>query len=406
MLKQKDTRRRFKTFFIVGLFLTFATFLASLAFLNFYVLESQESKNTLQVDKPAPFLLNCDANYLTPLPVTTGVVVPIYMRTFARMLPLEEQIKYLVYEQLIRNHSNLFPYNYLVASGKIQRFYCDKNDFVFKGLEGLPKGAVVIGVLDFNEKTQDALKQLVDEYKLSRLLQGKIEYTQKEEARKVPVLRLDGECRFDICEGIKLYENGLALREYTVKLLKVEYPKEVINPSEVSIKVVVENTSGYVIPDASTLALTIKEVSNNPIPDLYSESWESLKRVVTLNETAIPASSKISKEFKVGPFLKPATLSSTFAVFIGDQEIPNTRFTVTITFKKGDYKLGVIYSDQYSFANVRSAPSFDSEVLFKLDVGDYVIWQKQEGAWVYIKTVDGREGWVYRRLIREYRVSE
>ena len=339
----------------------------------------------------APLRLQCKG-YKAAL-VRDVMVVPIVDVS----LPRDMYMKSLLYEIMVRYKTSLVPLDGLVINGDITDFYCNKPDFVLGTYQDDPK--VVFGFVgDDIAKNRDALQKLVEKYKVTQISQGALGL---DDDGKIIVKRLSDVCTLPYCEGVVAYPDLIGARNYRIDVLGVEYPKEVTNPQEVSIRVRFKNATEYALPSSELVPLVLKEVSNLRIPELYSYTWQDLKLVGVVNEGGVIEPQKeFTYEFKVGPYLKPGQRTSQFALVFGDREV-GQRFEVSIDFKKGDYDLGVIVTE-YRAVNVRKGPDIRSEVVFKLLPGDYVIWHKQEGAWVYIETAEGNTGWVYRRFIRKY----
>jgi len=379
----------FKRFFI-SLFLVIGLAGFTALWLGAY---AQSNNTTTSVEQlPAPLLTTCDTRWGKWFPLEDMLVLPLYFDE-------QQGLNAFIYELMFVRGVSVVPFNYVVVGNSVKSLYCDKPDY-YLGIKGMTSPMLVVVGTPTSLARAD-LQSIVDRYRIRKVYTGNLQLQKQGEAGVVLVKNLK-ECSLDFCKELNLYPQGVEQRPYAFKIEQVGYPNQVVNPSKVTITVKIKNLTNYVVPAKDRVPLTIREVSNNPIPQLYTEDWESLKIVKTVNTNLILPQSTVETQFTTGPFLKPATLESEFALFLGDREILNTRFKVRITFKKGDYKLGVIYSNEYTYANVRKGPSFNSEVLFKLDVGEYVIWLEQQGAWVKIRTVDGREGWVYRRLIREY----
>jgi len=211
------------------------------------------------------------------------------------------------------------------------------------------------------------------------------------------VLSEAAECTLGVCKSLTV-NNPFLQRPVKIKI-SVNY-EQVLEPlKEYAVKVSVENLSSAPIVPFEYVPLWVKKTAPSGVSPLYNKNWYSVGYPVVLNDKYILPGQVVHKEFKIGPFIKPGTYASRFAIFYDGKKVPNTDFRVNVRVKKGNFKLGYIKGRELDYVNVRAQPSLNAPVKFRLDVGEYVVVNKVDGAWVSITTKFGQTGWVYRPLI-------
>jgi len=344
--------------------------------------------------------LDCSKELVAPAYTTQLTIVDLEPYLVHRpTIDTETFVNTLIYEFTVKRNQALIPFNYIISKDTTKEFYCNKPDFVLNDYLGNP--TITVLLVDKTQATLDRLQNIIDKYKIWKVSMAPFILGQDG-------VRIGSEttCKLDLCTSLSLYFDPIEARHYNFDIKKIDYPNNVVNPTTVTINLELLNNTDFVFPDSKRAELVLKEISNSKIPELYSASWKDFKVVGVLNDKEhggqILQNTSREFSFNVGPYLKPGEYQSKFAVFINDKKVPGTEFNVKIKFKQGDYELGVINSREFKAVNLRSAPNLRSEVITKLLSGDYVIWKKQEGAWVLVKTIDGKEGWVYRRFIQKY----
>ncbi len=352
------------------------------------VLNAQQAN----LDNIPPNITTCSPNLGKFMPTERIVLLPLNVaKSYGDLLPndLKDSI---LYEYTFIKGYKYVPFNAMFVKNKLFMFYCDKPDFILNFIEGKEKGDYIVAIDKL--ATADKVQQLIDRLRVKSVVVGRVELASEGKV-KVNIVN----CSLPLCNNLTVYPDGRFPLYEKVVVEDVKYPAVVTNPQEAEVKVVLKNPGDIYLPGAD---LTLREVSPAKIPQFYNEAeWQSLKVVKEYKIGTWEPNTTKEFLFKTGKYLRTQKRGGTFMFYLGDKPLPQTRFSVAIDFKKGEYELGVIYSDQYRGINVRRDPGFNSEVVFKIQVGEYVIWHKQEGAWVLVETVDGRKGWVYARLVRK-----
>ncbi len=310
-----------------------------------------------------------------------------------------------VYELMYMRNNKLLPFNAIIVQGKTYSTTCDAWDFTLTPYLNFDHkyGTYVVGNLGDIHNNIPAFRDLIHKYKFDSLYVADLEKHQIDK-ESMYIASDFAKCK-DSCLGVKvkdfeLYKDALSARELKLKIESVKYPKKLKSLDKGEVVVKITNLSGFQIPNISYERLYIKELSSKNIPELYVKSWESLHIPVIVNQRAIGSGSSIEIKFDIGPYVYPKTYSGKFALYWGNKRLKDLDFSVKTSVYKGDQKLGYIVGRDLDYVNVRAKPDLRAKIAFKLDVGEYVIVNKVDGAWVNITSQYGDTGWVYKPLIR------
>lgn len=317
----------------------------------------------------------------------------------------EQAITEFLYEFLYINQYKLWPFNAIVVNGKIYRSSCDKWDFTLNPYVNTLKnyGVYVVGFLGSMPNNLSSIKHIVNKYKFDSVYTAQL-VQEILDNKQVLLARNISKCK-STCYGVStklfgLSKNAIYARPVNLTVTKVEYKKTLKSLDKTEVAITVKNNSNVTLLSSKYYSVYVKELSSKNIPDLYVKSWDSLHIPVHVNnEPILPYATKTIK-FEIGPYVYPKIYSGKFALYLDNKRLPNTNFDINVKVSKGNLKLGYIKGRDLDYVNVHSRPGLREPVTFKLDVGEYVIVNKVDGAWVNITAQYGDTGWVYRPMIR------
>ena len=249
------------------------------------------------------------------------------------------------------------------------------------------------GMLVLYSKWNDQLVQkLVDAYHFQSIVLVKLQI----EGGKI-YLNGQVECK-NLCKNINLPKNWLEARGYDFEFTDVAYPAQIKQLEELQVLVKIKNISKLPYPPYKYVPLQLIKLQGN---NIYDASWKSPTVVGNINgDSYWEPDTVVEYKFTLGKFLLPGKYKAVFGLRLGSFPVKKEhKFVVNFEVKDKGLKLGEIRPRQGDIANVRKEPGLRAKVLFRLERGDIVIWHKQEGAWVYIETKEGKKGWVYRPFV-------
>ena len=251
-----------------------------------------------------------------------------------------------------------------------------------------PPGMLAVYV-DWNSKN---IQELVDSYHFQKIFLAKIQIEDNN-----IFLTSQVECK-NLCKDIKLPKNWLEARGYRFEFVDIAYPSKVKQREEVNIVVKVKNASSLPYPPYRYVPLRLVKLQGN---NIYNASWQSPSVVGNINgDSYWEPNTVVEYKFSLGKFLLPGKYKAVFGLKLADFPVSDkNKFAISFTVQDSGIDLGEIRPRQGDIANVREKPSLRAKILFRLKRGDIVIWHKQDGAWVYIETKDGKKGWVYRPFV-------
>lgn len=310
-----------------------------------------------------------------------------------------------LYEFLYIDQYRLWPFNAISISGNLYKSTCDKWDFMLNPYVDTLKdsGIYVLGFFGDLHDNINVIRELTSKYKFDSVYTAKLKLVNLN--NKQVLLAEDlAKCK-KTCFGVDtrtfgLYKNAIYARPINLAVEKVEYEHTIKSLSKTKVKLTIRNNSDATLLSNKYYSIYVKELSNANIPDLYVKTWDSLHIPVHVNKQAILPHQTVTVSFDIGPYVYPRIYSGNFALYLDNKKLSNTNFSIKVKVDRGKMKLGYIKGRDLSYVNVHAKPNLKAPVSFKLDVGEYVIVNKVDGAWVNITAQYGDTGWVYRPMIR------
>ncbi len=358
--------------FLVVFFL--AIFLSIIGSNNVSALESQ--RNPIAV---------CNNDVIFRKPYERLVVVDLtqYITNQATSEAIQKQ---LFYELVYIKERKVSPFNAIMTSGDIVFHLCDQQDVSSRIENKLDTGDFVLGIFG---TSSDKVNELLAQYNLQKIVQADIivvegKYTYSE-VRPCDVL----------CSSFIQSKDSWQSREYKIAISKVSHNDSVKQRENLKVSVFIENQSQYYIYSFLQASLHISP----KVSSWYMSSWISPSLIVTNVKDIVPTG-KTQFDFELNTPIVPGKYSQEFDITILGKKVAET-FPVTVTVQSESLQLATIRPrDNLPFARVRESQTTASNELFKLDSGEVIIIEKDEGAWLYISTKDARKGWMYRPNIR------
>jgi len=317
----------------------------------------------------------------------------------------DTQAKEFIYELMYVRDNKIFPLNSLLINGKAYNLNCDKLDYTLNPYVAFDfnYGTYVIGYIGDLRTNLEKINEILDKYAFDTLYTARLDYKTVDD-NKILLATNMSKCT-TTCNGVSiksfhLKSDAILARVPQISIDKLNYPAKLKSLEDGEVTIKITNNSDFQIPSIKYGRLYIKELSSAEIPELYVKSWDSLHIPVVINQKAIPPHSSVELTFKVGPYVYPKTYSGNFGIFWDGKYIKDSKFNIKVSVYKGDLQLGYIVGRELDYVNVRSKPDLRAPIAFKLDVGEYVIVNKVDGAWVNITSQYGDTGWVYKPLIR------
>jgi len=330
-------------------------------------------------------IVSCNEEVLQRKPYQRLVVVDLnaYIKSGVSHEDIKKQ---LYYEIVYVRDRKTSPFNALIVDGALVYHACEKPDVVSR-IENAPEtGDFVIGVLGDN--TTEVLDQIVEdnnliEKKEASLLvaNGKYNYAEIKDCSS-------------ICEKVTLSKTSWLAREYGGGIEKVTSESTVKQREVLSVTAFFLNNSENNIYPLLQGALKIVPQDGS----WYHSSWIS-PTIIAINKSIIAPQSRAEIIFTLDTPLVPGEYSQRFDVYVAGKKVGEP-FEVKVTVESENLQVATITPKGAPAANIRQDKSLSSAVLFLLDPGDKVILEKDDGAWVFISTKDGRKGWIYRPNIR------
>jgi len=340
--------------------------------------------------------ISCDRTKGNYRPMTTLVLIPLGDRLAVRAGDSAQSVaKSLFYDFAYVRGNNVAPIHAISHNGEIAYISCDFPDYTANIVSATDTGYFLLGV--FGALPVDKVQALIDSYKISKLLQGELVTTADEKNTTIALANTKS-CG-ELCMGLKPNKEGLAQRDYKIKVLETTYSKSVRQKELVSFSVKIKNEGAFPLYADGTSSLYLAPTSKG-LSSLYHSSWQAPSIIARIPGLILPGEeSAIS--VTLGAPLLPGKYTETLRlkmtnVLMGDP------LPISFTVENDNYKLARIVSkDGSAYANLRNAPSLGSTVLSRIDVGTYVIVKGVQDAWVKIETKEGRVGWVYKPFIRD-----
>ncbi len=400
--------KRFFRYLTIIVFLSALSLGSSFTFRHFNVLLKAQAKDPVEQFLQAQF---CKSNFgSTNLPYKNIVLINLNDYIDSQNIGISSSLlNEFLYEYIYTYKNSFLPVNAIINNGQIIYTTCNKWDFTLNPYlsKNSGYGTFVVGILGKNSLANvDAINKLVTKYKFDTLYKATLDHVNianKDIIIATNFNKCNDDCLFNLFKEhlyVKLYKDAIESRPINLTISDIKYPKNLISLQSNTVMLKITNNLDLNIPSSEYKRLYIKEISNKKIPDLYVKDWQSLHIPVVVNEKPIEANKAIDVFFKIGPYVYPKSYKGRFALYYGNKKINGTEFDVLVKVSKGDKKLGYIVGRELDYVNVRAKPDMRSKVVFKLDVGEYVIVNKVDGAWVSITSQYGDKGWVYRPLIR------
>lgn len=331
--------------------------------------------------------LSCDAKFQEYKPYQQLVVVDISGMTTNKSLSDADLNKSIYYELAYIFNRKQSIFNAFVINGQVRYQNCADLDISTRSNIS-DKGSFIVAT---NTSLPDSFQSVIDTNSLTELKSATLK------VENGAVILTDVTKCTDLCGTLKPATKDWKQRDYSVKVDKVAFSEKIGQKDMLDVSVFITNTSKYPLYSDLVSPLVITPRSS---PNFYDQSWISNNRVQKIFSTLLP-NAQTELKFTLNTPLQVGSYTAKYGFALGDRALAE-EFNVAFTVDSNKLKLAIIKpKDNIPFARVRESKSLTSKELFRLDTNTVVIVEKDEGAWLYVSTKDGKKGWMYRPNIKD-----